>query len=74
MVKPGETGALVRGPPPDVPELAAAMLAYLRDPALRASHGAAGRARVEREFAAERHARTLLREMRRVARPQPPRR
>jgi glycosyltransferase involved in cell wall biosynthesis len=68
MVKDGETGALVRGAPPDVAGLGAAMLAYLRDPAMRARHGAASRARVERDFEARRHATTLLREMRRVAR------
>jgi glycosyltransferase involved in cell wall biosynthesis len=68
MVKDGETGALVRGAPPDVEGLAAAMLGYLRDPAKRARHGAAARARVERDFEAKRHASALLREMRRVAR------
>jgi glycosyltransferase involved in cell wall biosynthesis len=68
MVADGATGALVRGNPPDVPGLAAAMLTYLRDPALGTRHGAAARARVEREFEAGHHARALLREMRRAAR------
>lgn len=50
MLRGGETGALVRGEPPDVEGLAAQFLRYLRDPALRAAHGRAGRARVERDF------------------------
>jgi glycosyltransferase involved in cell wall biosynthesis len=44
----GVTGTLV--PPRDVPALAAALRAYLDDPALRARHGAAARARVLRDF------------------------
>jgi glycosyltransferase involved in cell wall biosynthesis len=50
MLRGGESGALVRGVPPDVEGLAAQYLRYLRDPALRAAHGRAGRARVERDF------------------------
>lgn len=48
-VVPGVTGALV--PPRDVPALAEALDAYLGDPELRRSHGAAARARVLREYA-----------------------
>jgi len=43
------------------------MLRYLREPELRARHGAAARARVEREFDAKGHAGALLDEMRRAA-------
>ena len=50
MVEDGVTGTLVRGPTPDAPGLAAAMLRYARDPALRARHGALGRERVVRDF------------------------
>jgi glycosyltransferase involved in cell wall biosynthesis len=44
----GVTGALV--PARDAGALAAAIGVYLRDPALRARHGAAGRERVLRDF------------------------
>lgn len=44
----GVTGALV--PARDAGALAAALGAYLRDPSLRARHGAAGRERVLRDF------------------------
>jgi glycosyltransferase involved in cell wall biosynthesis len=47
----GETGYLVD--PGDAPALARHVIALLRDPALRASMGAAGRARVERLFSAQ---------------------
>ncbi|MCA9584037.1 MAG: glycosyltransferase family 4 protein [Myxococcales bacterium] len=50
MLADGETGALVRGAPPDVDGLATQMLRYLRDPELRKRQGAAGRVRVERDF------------------------
>ncbi|MDX2162219.1 MAG: glycosyltransferase [bacterium] len=46
----GETGFLVE--PKDAPALAARVIDLLRDPALRAQMGAAGRARVERLFSA----------------------
>lgn len=47
----GVTGTLV--PPRDATALAAALLRYLRDPALRARHGEAGRERVLAEFRRE---------------------
>jgi glycosyltransferase involved in cell wall biosynthesis len=59
MVTDGETGALVRGARPDVPGLAAAMLRYARDPALRARHGARARERVVRDFDAVAQARKI---------------
>ena len=63
MLKDGETGTLVRGPLPDVRGLAAAMLRYARDPALRARHGALGRARVVRDFDGVTHARQIEEEI-----------
>jgi glycosyltransferase involved in cell wall biosynthesis len=54
MLKGGTTGALVRCG--DEEGLAREMLRYLRDPALRAAHGRAGRARVERDFDGARQA------------------
>jgi len=47
-VAEGETGLTV--PAGDSGALADAITRYLRDPALRATHGASGRARVQREF------------------------
>jgi len=47
-VRDGETGTLV--PARDAEELAVAVRAYLRDGELRRRHGAAGRARVQRDF------------------------
>lgn len=47
-VQDGATGTLV--PPRDAPALAAALRAYVRDPALRERHGTAARARVVAEF------------------------
>jgi glycosyltransferase involved in cell wall biosynthesis len=52
LVDDGVTGRLV--PRGDERALAAALLGYVRDPALRADHGAAGRTRCEREFTIER--------------------
>jgi len=54
----GETGTLV--PAGQVAPLAEAIAAYLRDPALRRRHGAAGRARVLRDFVPEDLWRRLL--------------
>jgi glycosyltransferase involved in cell wall biosynthesis len=50
-VQDGVTGTLV--PPGDPAALANAIRGYLRDPALASRHGAAGRARVLREFQPE---------------------
>lgn len=49
LVEPGVTGILV--PPSDPDALADALRHYLRRPRLMKQHGAAGRERVEREFA-----------------------
>ncbi len=54
-VDPEVTGRLV--PLDDAPGLAAAAAALLRDPALRARMGQAGRERVERRFSSRPHAR-----------------
>jgi glycosyltransferase involved in cell wall biosynthesis len=48
LVGDGETGALV--PPGDADALAGALLRLIRDPALRASYGAAGAVRVRAQF------------------------
>jgi glycosyltransferase involved in cell wall biosynthesis len=63
MVQPGRTGTLVRGAPPDVDGLAAAMLAYIGDPQRRAVEGRAARACIEREFDGAAHARAVQREI-----------
>jgi glycosyltransferase involved in cell wall biosynthesis len=63
MLADGIEGRLVRARPPDIAALAEACLAYFRDPALRARHGAAARQRVERDFDARKHARRLQDEM-----------
>jgi glycosyltransferase involved in cell wall biosynthesis len=63
MVEPGRTGTLVRGQPPDVDGLASAMRDYLRDPARRAAEGAAGRARIERDFDGAAHGRAIQAEI-----------
>jgi sugar transferase (PEP-CTERM/EpsH1 system associated) len=52
LVQDGVTGLLVEARRPDI--LSEAMLGYLTDSRLAAAHGAAGRARVEREFSLER--------------------
>jgi glycosyltransferase involved in cell wall biosynthesis len=57
MLKGGTTGTLVRAG--DEAALAEQMLRYLRDPALRAQHGRAGRARVELDFDGARQARRI---------------
>jgi len=69
MLRDGVTGTLVRGEPPDVLGLAAAMLRYARDPALRARHGALGRERVVRDFDGRTQARTIQDEIVRLAGP-----
>jgi glycosyltransferase involved in cell wall biosynthesis len=55
----GEEGASEES----IDALAAAMVRYARDPALRASQGAAGRARVVRDFDARAHAAHIQREI-----------
>ncbi|MGE3172737.1 MAG: glycosyltransferase [Planctomycetota bacterium] len=52
IVDDGATGSVV--PPGDAAALAAALRPYLADPALRAAHGAAGRARSLERFTADR--------------------
>ncbi len=61
MLKDGVTGTLVRVR--DTDALAEQMLRYLRDPALRAAHGQAGRARVEQDFDGARQARRIQNEI-----------
>jgi glycosyltransferase involved in cell wall biosynthesis len=61
MLEGGSTGALVRVG--DTGALAQEMLRYLRDPALRAAHGRAGRARVEQDFDGARQARRIQNEI-----------
>jgi glycosyltransferase involved in cell wall biosynthesis len=51
VVQDGETGLLV--PPHDEPAMAEAIVTLLKDSALRTAMGAAGRARVVREFSVE---------------------
>jgi glycosyltransferase involved in cell wall biosynthesis len=51
LVEDGVNGRLV--PIDDEAELVAALRSYLDDPALRRAHGAAGRARAERDFSIE---------------------
>ncbi len=63
MLADGTTGSLVSGEPPDVPGLAARFTRYLRDPALRAAHGRAGRLRVERDFDGATQARRIQNEI-----------
>lgn len=57
MLKDGTTGTLVSVS--DCDALAREMLRYFRDPALRATHGGAGRVRVERDFDGARQARRI---------------
>lgn len=61
MLAGGSTGTLVRGG--DTRALAGEFLRYLRDPELRASHGRAGRLRVERDFDGARQARRIQNEI-----------
>jgi glycosyltransferase involved in cell wall biosynthesis len=63
MLRDGVTGVLVPGRPPNVEELAAAMLRYARDPNLRQSHGSAARDRVVREFDGRVQAKTIEEEI-----------
>lgn len=67
MVQDGLEGRLYRGAPPDIAGLADGCLAYFRDETSRKSHGAAARARIERDFDSRKHARKLQAEMFRIA-------
>jgi len=67
MLADGVEGRLAPGRPPDIPGLADACLGYFHDPALRRRHGAAARARIERDFDARKHAAKLQAEMLRLA-------
>ena len=66
MLQDGTTGALVRAA--DTNALAEQMLRYLRDQDLRAAHGRAARARVERDFDGARQARRIQNEIIEAAR------
>jgi glycosyltransferase involved in cell wall biosynthesis len=66
MIDDGVEGRLARGRPPDIAALAEACLGYFYDPEMRRRHGAAARLRIERDFDARKHARTLQDEMFRV--------
>jgi glycosyltransferase involved in cell wall biosynthesis len=57
MLADGATGTLVAAK--DTGALAAQLVRYVRDPALRAAHGRAGRARVEEYFDGSRQARLI---------------
>jgi glycosyltransferase involved in cell wall biosynthesis len=55
MLDDGVEGALVRGTPPDIEGLAAAMLRCFREPSRRREQGAAARERVLRDFDGRNH-------------------
>jgi glycosyltransferase involved in cell wall biosynthesis len=59
MIEDGITGRLASGSPPDIEAMAEACLGYFADATLRQRHGAAGRARIERDFNARLHARQI---------------
>ena len=63
MVADGAEGRLVAGRPPDVEGLARICLEYFQSEPLRRTHGAAARARIERDFDARKHALKLQAEM-----------
>ena len=65
MITDGDSGRIV--PPRDVAAMADACLDYFADGALRVRHGAAGRARIERDFNARLHARVIQDELLRAA-------
>ena len=66
MIDDGVEGRLVRGQPPDIEALAEACLSYFFDPEMRRRHGIAARQRVERDYDARKHGRTLQDEMFRI--------
>jgi glycosyltransferase involved in cell wall biosynthesis len=63
MLHDGTTGALVAANPPDVRALASQFVRYFRDANLRASQGAAARARIERDFDSVHQARRIQNEI-----------
>lgn len=63
MISDGVTGRLAPGAPADVAAMAAACRDYFGDADLRRRHGAAGRARIEQDFNAVRHARRIQDEL-----------
>jgi len=65
MIEDGVTGRLV--PAGDVARLAEACLSYVPDASLRARHGSAGRARIEKDFNARLHAGVVAGELARAA-------
>jgi glycosyltransferase involved in cell wall biosynthesis len=67
MVADGVEGRLYSGKPPDIEGLAKACITYFRNPEMRHQHGAAARARIERDFDSRKHARRLQAEMFEVA-------
>ena len=66
MIDDGVEGRLARGQPPDIEALAEACLGYFFDPQMRRRHGIAARQRIERDFDARKHGRTLQDEMFRI--------
>lgn len=67
MCADGIEGRLVPGKPADVEGLAQACLDYFQTDETRRAHGAAARARIERDFDARKHALKLQAEMFRIA-------
>lgn len=67
MCADGIEGRLCRGKPPDIEGLADACLDYFHQPEMRLAHGAAARARIEKDFDARKHAQKLQAEMFRIA-------
>ena len=66
MIDDGVEGRLACGRPPEIVALAEACLGYFFDPEMRHLHGSAARKRIELNFDARKHARTLQDEMFRV--------
>jgi glycosyltransferase involved in cell wall biosynthesis len=59
MVRDGETGALVRGAPPDTDALAEAMARYFREDGMRRAHGENARRYAQGKFDARAHAKAV---------------
>jgi glycosyltransferase involved in cell wall biosynthesis len=66
MCAHGREGFVLGGKPPNIEGMAEACLDYFHNPALRQTHGAAARARIERDFDARKHALKLQAEMVRI--------